>query len=300
MAALAEGLVMSFVWRMVAWVCGTAVFLVCLAWITVNATSSYILREKHPVAPETVRAAVGPEAIAEGRRLGRLYGCQSCHGEDLRGHAYTADPTRVRNHATNLTRVAAHSTDAELAQAIRQGVRPATRQALWDMPSASFSTMTDAELAQVLAFVRATPAGGAREPPDTPGLRGRLAILRGRTGDVVRGERSAPALVAAARAQPPVDLGPQYAQGRHIAATVCSECHGSDLRGDRREGGPELAAVGGYDLAQFQRLLRTGVPADGRALGEMSQVARKDLHVFTDAEIAALFAYLKVRAATER
>jgi len=247
-----------------------------------------------------VRAAVGPEAIAEGRRLGRLYGCQSCHGEDLRGHAYTADPTRVRNHATNLTRVAAHSTDAELAQAIRQGVRPATRQALWDMPSASFSTMTDAELAQVLAFVRATPAGGAREPPDTPGLRGRLAILRGRTGDVVRGERSAPALVAAARAQPPVDLGPQYAQGRHIAATVCSECHGSDLRGDRREGGPELAAVGGYDLAQFQRLLRTGVPADGRALGEMSQVARKDLHVFTDAEIAALFAYLKVRAATER
>jgi cytochrome c553 len=291
---------MSFFWRMVAWVCGTAVFLAFAAWIIVNATSSYILREKHPVAAETVRAAAGPAAIAEGRRLGRLYGCQSCHGEDLRGHAYNADPTRVRNHAPNLTRIAAHYTDAELAQAIRQGVRPTTRQALWDMPSAAFATLSDAELAQVLAFVRSAPVGGGAEPNDTPGLRGRLAILRGRAGDTVRGERSAPILVAAARAQPPADLGPQYAQGRHIAATVCSECHGSDLRGDRREGGPDLAAVGGYDAAQFQRLLRTGVPPSGRDLGEMSEVARKDLHAFTDAEIAALYAYLKTRAATER
>jgi mono/diheme cytochrome c family protein len=291
---------MSFVWRMIAWVCGTAVFLVVLAWITVNATSSYILREKHPVAPETVRAAVGPEAIAEGRRLGRLYGCQSCHGEDLRGHAYNADPTRVRHYAPNLTLVAARSTDAELAQAIRQGVRPTTRQALWGMPSAAFANMTDAELAQVLAFVRSIPAGGAQGPPDTPGLRGRLAILQGRTGDVVRGERSAPALVAAARAQPPADLGPQYVLGRHIAGTVCSECHGSDLRGDRRERGPDLSVVGGYYPAQFQRLLRTGIAYDGRDLGEMSEVARKDLKVLTDGEIDALYAYLRARAVAER
>ncbi|MGH6909888.1 MAG: c-type cytochrome [Phenylobacterium sp.] len=291
---------MNFFWRMVAWICGTAVFLACLSWITVNATSSYILREKHPVAPETVRAAVGPAAIANGRRLGRLYGCQSCHGEDLRGHAYNSDPTRVRNYAPNLTRIAPRYTDAELAQAIRQGVRPTTRQALWDMPSASFATMHDADLAQILAFVRAAPAGGAGEPSDTPGLRGRLAILRGRTGDLVRGERSAPALVAAARAQPAADLGFQYAQGRYIAATVCSECHGSDLRGDRREGGSDLAVIRAYDLAQFQRLLRTGASVDGRPLGEMSEIARKDLHAFTDPEIAALYAYLRARAATER
>ena len=32
----------------------------------------------------------------------------------------------------------------------------------------------------------------------------------------------------------------------------------------------------------------------------MSEVARKDLHVFTDAEIAALYGYLRARAATER
>jgi hypothetical protein len=115
---------MSFVWRMVAWVCGPRCFLAFLGWIIVHATSSYILREKHVAAPETVRAAAGPIAIAEGRRLGRLYGCQGCHGEDLRGQAYNTDPTRVRRYAPNLTRIAARYTDGELAQAIRQGCGP--------------------------------------------------------------------------------------------------------------------------------------------------------------------------------
>ena len=289
---------MNVVRRLLAWTCGLAAFLALLALTTVYITSSFVLRETRPLAQETVRAAAGPAAIAEGRRLGRLYGCQSCHGEDLRGRLYNHDPALVRNYAPNLTRVAARYTDDQLAQAIRQGVRPTDRRALWGMPSATFAAMTDAELASLLAFVRSTPAGGRKDPSDRPGLRARLAILRGRSGDWVRGERSAPELVAAARAQPPADLGPDYTRGRHIAATVCSECHGSDLRGDPREGGPDLAIAGTYDLDQFRRLLRTGASLTGRDLGIMSETARKDFQVFTDAEIAALYAYLLGRAAT--
>jgi mono/diheme cytochrome c family protein len=288
---------MNVVWRVLAWTCGLAATFALLALATVYLTSEFILRETHPVAPETVRAAAGPSAIAEGRRLGRLYGCQSCHGEDLRGQVYNRDPALVRNYAPNLTRVAARYTDGQLAQAIRQGVRPTDRRALWGMPSATFATVSDAELADVLAFVRSMPVGGGAGPSDRPGLRARVAILRGRSGDGVRGERSAPELLAAARAQPPADVGPDYAQGRHVAATVCSECHGSDLRGDSREGGPDLAVAGTYDLDSFRRLLRTGVPISGRGQGVMAEAARKDFHVFSDAEIAALHAYLRARAA---
>lgn len=291
---------MGFAWRMVAWAVGTAVFLACLAILTVYFTSSFILGEKHPLAPERVRAATGPAAVAEGRRLGRLYGCQSCHGEDLRGQVYNPDPVLVRNYAPNLTLIAARYTDAHLAQAIRQGVKPTTRHALWGMPSAAFATISDAELADMLAFMRAMPAGGRTGAADTPGLRARLAILRGRTGDKVKGERSAPDLIAAYRAQPAVDPGPAFAPGRHIAVTVCSECHGGDLRGDPREGGPDLSVAASYSLDQFKRLLRTGVPPSGRDLGIMSETARKDFHVFTDAEIAALHAYLQARAAGGR
>ena len=34
-----------------------------------------------------------------------------------------------------------------------------------------------------------------------------------------------------------------FERGRYLASIVCSECHGSDYRGDPLEGGPSLAVV---------------------------------------------------------
>jgi len=108
--------------------------------------------------------------------------------------------------------------------------------------------------------------------------------------------RSAPEQVDGARRRPPLDLGSPYAKGRHIAATVCSECHGTDLRGDATEGGPDLDIAAAYEKEAFQRLLKTGVPPGGRDLGIMSKAAREDFRVFSDAEIDAIHSYLKARA----
>jgi hypothetical protein len=44
---------------------------------------------------------------------------------------------------------------------------------------------------------------------------------------------------------------------------------------------------------QFEHLLRTGEPRDGRKLGLMSTVAQRAFVHFKDAEIAALYAYLR-------
>jgi mono/diheme cytochrome c family protein len=257
--------------------------------------SEYVLRAAHPVTPETVRAGAVSQ-IPEGRRLAKLYGCTSCHGADYRGLRYNDDPTLVRNDAPNLTLVAAHSSDAELAQAIRQGVRARGGHALWGMPSATFHTITDPELAAVLAHLRSLPAGGTPMRGDPPGLSARVALLRGLFGDGDGTQRSAPDLISAARIRAPADLGPQFARGRHIAATVCSECHGSGLGGDVAEGGPDLIIAGAYDLQDFRRLMRTGIPPGGRDLGLMAETAREDLKVFTDDEIDALHAYLVARS----
>jgi len=234
--------------------------------------------------------------VREGRRLAKLYGCTSCHGADYRGLRYNDDPTLVRNYAPNLTLIAASTSDEELATAIRQGVRAREGRGLWGMPSATFSTITDRELAAVLAHLRSLPAGGTPMRGDPPGLRARIAVLRGSFGDGEAAQRSAPTLIAAARMRPPVDLGQQFAKGRHIAATVCSECHGSDLGGDAAEGGPDLIIAAAYDLEDFRRLLRTGIPPGGRDLGLMAETAREDLKVFTDDEIQALHAYLVARS----
>lgn len=240
--------------------------------------------------------AVGPSDIAEGRRLAKLYGCTSCHGADYRGLRYNDDPNLVRNYAPNLTLIAARTPDSGLAQAIRQGVSVQDGRALWGMPSATFSTITDAELAAVLAHLRSVPVGGSPMKGGAPTLRARIAILRGFFDNDEDSQRSAPALVAAAKTRPPLDLGPKYATGRHIAATVCSECHGSDLSGNVVEGGTDLTIAGAYDLEDFRRLMRTGVPPGGRDLGLMAETAREDLKVFTDGEIEGLHAYLVQRS----
>lgn len=257
--------------------------------------SECILRQTYAVTPETVRAG-GTLDVAKGRRLAKLYGCTSCHGADYRGLRYNDDPSLVRNFAPNLTLIAARTSDAGLAQAIRQGVSAQDGRALWGMPSATFNTITDAELAAVLAHLRSVPVGGSSMQGGFPNMRARIAVLRGLLDDGEGTQRSAPALIAAAKARPPRDLGPKYAAGRHIAATVCSECHGSDLGGDAVEGGTDLVIAGAYDLDDFRRLMRTGVPPGGRDLGLMAETAREDLTVFTDGEIEALHAYLVERS----
>jgi mono/diheme cytochrome c family protein len=206
----------------------------------------------------------------------------------------------VRNHAPNLTRLVARYSDEQFAQAIKQGVRPSDHRALWGMPSAVFSTITDAELAAVLAFMRSLKPGGDPTPADKPGLSSRLAIvlnhIRPSDPATKAAIRSAPEQIAAAVRRPPVNLGARYARGRHLTATICSECHGSDLRGDATEGGPDLVIAGAYDKDAFHQLLRTGVPPGGRDLGIMSEAAREDFRVFTDAELDAIHSYLKARA----
>jgi mono/diheme cytochrome c family protein len=266
-----------------------------VAALALYGTSEFILRRTHPVTPEMIRAG-GPPDIAEGRRLAKLYGCTSCHGDDYRGLRYNDDPDLVRNHAPNLTLIAARTPDSGLAQAIRQGVSAQDGRALWGMPSATFRTITDAELAAVLAHLRSMPVGGSSMKGGSPTLRARIALLRGVFSNDDNAQRSAPALIAAAKVRPPLDLGPKYAAGRHIAATVCSECHGSDLAGNAVEGGTDLMIAAAYDLEDFRRLMRTGVPPGGRDLGLMAETAREDLTVFTDGEIEALHAYLVERS----
>ena len=129
---------------------GAATLVVVALWIW----SELLITRSYPLAPETARA--GPAQMAtEGRRLAKLYGCTSCHGADLQGKVYNPNPRLVRNYAPNLTLAAARYSDEQLAQAIRQGVRPSDGRALWGMPAQTLMHLTAEEMSTVLAFIRA-------------------------------------------------------------------------------------------------------------------------------------------------
>jgi cytochrome c553 len=270
---------------------GIIVGLAVIAWIVVWGWTEVILARTYSATGETVRAASSPQQIAVGKRLAAVSGCPDCHGPDLQGRVFVDEPNVARVHAPNLTLLASQLSDAQLAQSIRQGVRPDGR-ALFAMPSEMYAHLRDDELAAVLGYLRSLPVGGTATPPIEWRMLGRAALFAGEF-------EPAPVVVAKARISQPPDAG-EHARGRHTALIACSECHGPVLGGlpgpFGSPGTPDLAIAAAYDIDAFRRLMRTGVARGDRELGLMSAVARSRFSQLTDDEVDELHAYLSARA----
>lgn len=252
--------------------------------------SERVLAKRVQGSPERLVPAT-PASLPLGQHLLNTHGCLDCHGDGLRGRKFLDIPNVVTLHAPNITLIAAKANDQQLAQAIRQGIGHDGRP-LYIMPSNSYSSFTDSEVRALIEAIRAQPRGGRQQPGIAPGPLGRLGLLNGKLPGM-------PEAIQQYRAAPAVDLGPRFAAGRHTAMTICADCHGSSLDGKEFEPGtmaPSLDMAGAYDLPDFAKLLRTGVPPDGRDLKVMDDVSRKAFRHFTDAEIAELHAYLQARA----
>ena len=262
--------------------------LIVLAFAVVYGGSEIIIRSKPETPMPTIVAASDPGAVARGAYIGRVSGCDGCHERNLQGGEWHSSGFwNSRLYTANLTRVVPRYTDSQLARAIRSGVR-ADGTKLWSMPSETWTTMTDAEVADVIAWLRTHPAAGPERPRESFGPLGRLKILLGLTKPI-------PDWVAVARTNPAFDAGSQYAYGRHLTVRVCSECHRSNLKGEPGWT-PDLLIAASYDLPGFTKFMRTGVAMDGKEKGLMSEVARENFSAFTDADIAAIHAYLTARA----
>lgn len=263
--------------------------LVMLGLVALYGASEIVIRSKPETPMPAIVMASDPGAVARGAYIGRLSGCDGCHERNLQGGEWEKSLWVGSVHTANLTRAVRGYTDSQLARAIRAGVRADGSQ-LWEMPSETWTSMTDAEVADVIAWLRSHPAAGPVQPRENFGPLWRLKILLGRA-------RATPSYVAEAKAKPAFDAGPEFARGRHLAQTVCSECHHSDLKGAGVPGeAPDLRIAAAYDLPTFTRLMRTGVAMDGKTKGLMSEVARDNFSAFTDADIAALHAYLTARS----
>ena len=278
---------MRWLWRGLA---GVA-FLLLLILTPLYAVSSAELGRQWPTDKVALVSAAGPEAVARGARLARLFGCVDCHGADLRGAKYFDDPMIARLWSANLTLLTRTWSDADFAAVLRTGVSPQGR-GLINMPSFALQRMNDQEMADVIAYLRSLPAGGPVRPRPSVGPIGRVGLI-------TRQYQTQPGMVADARRRPLPDLGPQFALGRALAR-ACVECHGPDLKGDKMIPAPDLLIAASYSVPEFERLLRTGIAANHRRLPLMSDSAPKRFNVLTHDEIAALHAYLLKRAEKTR
>jgi mono/diheme cytochrome c family protein len=237
-------------------------------------------------APYMTPIPTDAASIARGEHLVLTRGCRGCHGDDLQGQqmwGYAVAP--------NLARLARRLSPAQFEAAVRHGIGH-DGKALYDMPAFSFIRLRDADLAAIIAYLRAVP-DASRELPDTV-LPWKIRF------DLARGaDRAIPGFLDQV---PPLKRGGDdaLARGEYIAMTTCIECHGFSLRADAPFGdetAPDLIVIAGYDFEAFAHLMRSGKALGERELPMMSGVARYRFVHFTDDEVRDLYSFLSDMAA---
>jgi len=262
--------------------------IVALAMAVLYGGSEWAMARNHDVPLASLSIPHDAASIAEGGRLARITGCRGCHGADGGGLVLVDDPMLGRLVPPALARVAATESDAELDRTIRHGV-DRDGHTLFVMPTRAHRYLADEDRARIIAWIRSLkPRPGDVVATTRLGPVGRGLILSGMLQPSVQPETVSPATR-------PTDVG------RYFVSVSCAGCH--DLHAPRptedgKQVAPALAPMGAaYDPVAFRTLLHTGIGMGGRNLGMMTNVARSDLQVLTDAEIVAIQAYLTTEAA---
>jgi mono/diheme cytochrome c family protein len=261
--------------------------------------SEYALRKVVQVDEPALAIPTDAEAIARGEHIAITRGCTDCHTADLGGKVNMEAPPIGRMAASNLTRgkggVPAAFSDVDYERAIRHGLKP-DGTALLFMPTRDFAALSDADVADLIAYIRQKPAVDRTVVPSYVGPIGRalfafgvLPMVESRLVD-----HHAP---HAAR----IEAGATVDYGRYLAR-ACVGCHGEHFSGGRIPGvppnfktpaniTPDASGLGGWTKEDFYRVFREGKKRDGSAVD--SFMPWQALGHFSDMELDALWAYLQ-------
>ncbi len=239
-----------------------------------------------PQVPANVTVPAGGDA-QEGARLAAIIGCTACHGPDLAGvtNCYE-EPARFRFNCPNLVEARQRYSDRDLVILLRHG-RKLDGARVDFMPWDMYAQLTDRDLANIIAYLRAVPA--VEKPVQPP-----TEYAWSTRWDILRGEYPYANDLADYDTTPREGIAER---GRYLASIACPECHAPDLNGYEGDIAPSLLIAKAYTPAAFARLMREGKTLAGTesATGFMSSVARWRFSHFTDDEVAALKAYLDSR-----
>lgn len=269
--------------RVFGWAAGSLAAILLLAWGALYLHTERLLQGASLPPPV---ASLPDGDAARGERLGRVLGCSGCHGEGLEGQVFADIPHVALLVAPNLTRARTRYDEAAFLRLMRAGTKANGRVAVV-MPNKAHQRLTDQELADLWAYIRAVPATDDALPQTTIRPLARVGIL---TGDYDIDELRADAPESAAVLADRLHADP----GRRLMQVACGECHGIDFAGDPENAVPPLAVLRGYTPEQFLRLMHEGTTAAGvdTATGFMSGVARYRFSVLTEGEVRAMKDYI--------
>ena len=262
--------------------------------------SSALLAQHIDIHEPALTIATDAETLARGERLATTHGCTDCHDKDLGGRVLVDAFPIGRLAAPNLTRGkggAGGRLDAASAErAIRHGLGEGGRLLLY-MPTTDFNALTDADTADLIAYVSAVPAVDRDIPAPAAGplMRTLFVLDKAPLVYALRVDQHAAhtaTLTPAATAE----------YGRYLA-NGCAGCHGEHFSGGRVPGTPPsfpparnitpdpANGIGKWTKADFNAALRSGKRPDGSTLNTF--MPWKSFARMTDIEVDALWAYLQ-------
>jgi mono/diheme cytochrome c family protein len=258
-----------------------------------------------------------PGSLERGRYLVDAGNCYSCHTRpgqpDFSGGVAFDTPAGVI-YSTNITPDVATGigrwTLIDLRRAMQEGVAPDGRHLFPAFPYPSFTKVTDADIADIYAYLRTL-----RPVRRSPAANGRLFAMRWPMAAWNA------LFFKPSRYSPRADQTPEWNRGAYLVEGLlhCGACHSPRSRllaeiPDRAlEGGELRAEVGNgrvrpwsavdlssgerglksWSVTDLAKYLKTGVCARGGTFGPMNEVILRSTSRLTDEDLRAVAVYLK-------
>lgn len=283
---------------------GGLVGLALLAGVVLFAIGSARLNRTYDIQVASVAVPSDEEAIARGEHLVQaLTLCQGCHGDDLGGQVFIEEPGMATVYAPNLTPgeggVGATYTDADYVAAIRHGTNSQGR-GLMIMHSDVYHNLSEADLGAIIAYVKSVPPVDNETPERRIMPMGGILVALGAFDSDAIPFIPAEVIDHNAGFEQRPEEGGTAAYGRYLMSiTLCSMCHGPDLKGGEplEPGMPAgtnittYAGSDGWSQEQFVSTMRTGVTPYGKELDP--EFMPWDLYSdLTDSELGAMWLYV--------
>jgi mono/diheme cytochrome c family protein len=281
---------------------GAVVLLLIIVVTALSVSTTVRLNRTYTVHVQPIAIPTDEAAVTQGERLARVL-CIGCHGGALEGKVIFDDPLLARVTASNLTAgnrgIGALYRDEDWIRSIRHGVGP-TQHPLFIMPAGQYNYLSDADLGNLIAYLRTLPPVDNDLGQTKITLLGRALIAVGAFGDIINAETIDHDIRPNA-----VAPGTMPALGEYLVnISGCRTCHGRSLAGGKDPDpeappGPNLTLGGelaGWSEADFVRAIRSGQTPDGRQL-RPEFMPWPQFSQFTDVELHAIWRFLLAQPA---
>lgn len=280
---------------------GVIVLLIIIAGVTTVVMSNKALAKTYEVTVPPVTIPTDSASILRGRHIAiAIAKCGDCHGADYAGTMFINDPGFGQIAAPNITpgrgSVTDSYTDLDWVRTIRHGVKPDGRGTIV-MPSEAYRYLSDADLGAVIAYMKSLPAADSTWPAPALGPVARpliafnvIPVFSAAYIDQSRGD---------VPAAPPADTTAAY--GDYLTQIGgCRGCHNPALSGGPtgEPGAPPAsnltpAGIGHWTADDFRLALREGKRPNTDLLISEKYMPWRSSGKMTDAEIYAVYLYLK-------